>query len=303
MPFSPRPRYTWRLRSRSLRLGEQTLLMGILNITPDSFSDGGRFLPPEAAVRHGLALLDAGAHLLDLGAESTRPNASPLSPTQEQARLLPVLEALRKARPEAILSVDTYHGSTARAAIECGAEIINDVSGLTWDSSMAAILADGGPPPGVVLMHTRGLPSEWHTLPRLHPSAVEPLVHHELEYRLLLARKAGIPAGRILLDPGFGFGKLGQENYSLLSRLSSLQSLGRPLLVGISRKGFLAHALSATHKGNSFTNSPPPTGRRLHPTLAANTAAILAGAHVLRVHDVAPAIEAAAVADAILASL
>ena len=303
MSLSARPRHLWRLRTRTLPLGERTLIMGILNITPDSFSDGGQFLSPAASIQHGLELLDQGAQILDIGAESTRPNAIPLAPAEEQERLLPVLRALRKARPQAILSIDTYHGSTARAAIDAGAEIINDVSGLLWDSAMAPTLADGGPPPGVVLMHTRGTPQEWHTLPRLDAAAVEPLVRSELDTRLHAAIKAGIPREKIILDPGFGFGKLGRENYPLLARLANLHTLGRPLLIGLSRKGFLAHALSATHVGTTFTNSPPPLAKRLNATIAANTAAVLAGAHVLRVHDVPAAIEAAAVADAILSIL
>lgn len=303
MPFSPRPRHTWRLRTRTLKLGERTLIMGILNITPDSFSDGGKFLNFDTAVEHGLAILDSGASILDIGAESTRPNAQPVAPAEEQARLLPVLEAIRKARPQSILSVDTYNGSTARAAIESGAEIVNDVSGLTWDASMALTLADGGPPPGLVLMHTRGTPAEWHTLPRLDPSTIEPLIRSGLSASLGSAGKAGIPLDTIVLDPGFGFGKLGRENYPLLAGLGALHSLGRPLLVGLSRKGFLAHALSSTHVGSTFTNSPPPVAKRLYPTLAANTTAILAGAHIIRVHDVAAAIEAAYVADAVLATL
>ena len=303
MPFSPRPRHLWRLRTRTLPLGDRTLIMGILNITPDSFSDGGKFLLPDAAVEHGLDILDRGAHILDIGAESTRPNATELSPAEEQARLLPVLEAIRSARPEAILSVDTYHASTARSAMDAGAEIINDVSGLTWDPSMALALADGGPPPGLVLMHTRGTPQVWHTLPRLDTAAIEPLVRKELAAHLKTAQEAGIPLDRILLDPGFGFGKLGRENYTMLARLSALHTLGRPLLVGLSRKGFLAHALSATHVGNTYTNSPPPVSERLYATLAANTAAILAGAHIIRVHDIAAAVKAACVADAILAAL
>ncbi len=279
------------------------MVMGILNVTPDSFSDGGKFIALDAAVEHGLEILDRGADILDIGAESTRPNAIRVTPTEEQARLLPVLEAIRKERPRAILSVDTYHGSTARVAMDGGAEIVNDVSGLTWDESMAGTLADGSPPPGVVLMHTRGTPSEWHTLPRLDPVAIEPLVRKELSACIEQAKRAGIPADRIILDPGFGFGKLGRENYPLLARLHSLHTLGRPILVGLSRKGFLAHALSSTHIGTTFTNSPPPVAKRLHATIAANTAAILAGAHVVRVHDVAAAIEAAWVADTVLAAL
>ena len=303
MPFRPRPRHTWRLRTRTLHLGDRTLVMGILNVTPDSFSDGGQFFAPHAAIEHGLDLLDCGANILDIGAESTRPNADTISPAGEQARLLLVLEAIRSARPEAILSIDTYHGSTARAAINVGAEIINDVSGLTWDTSMAATLADGNPPPGVILMHTRGTPQTWHTLPHLDPTLVEPLVRGELSASMEKAASAGIPPDSILLDPGFGFGKLGDENYPLLAHLNSLHALGRPILVGLSRKGFLAHALSSNHIGNWATNSPPPVTTRLHATIAANTAAILAGAHIIRVHDVPAALEAAAVADATLAAL
>ncbi len=277
--------------------------MGILNVTPDSFSDGGQFLALDAAINHGLDTLDSGADILDIGAESTRPSATEVSPAEEQARLLPVLEAIRQERPHAVLSVDTYHGSTARAAIDAGAEIINDVSGLTWDKSMAATLADGNPSPGLVLMHTRGTPREWHTLPRLEPASVIALVRSDLQTRLHAATRAGIPADRIILDPGFGFGKLGHENYILLAGLASLHILARPLLVGLSRKGFLAHALSATHAGTRYTNSPPPAAGRLHATIAASTAAVLAGAHILRVHDVAAALEAASVADAVLATL
>ena len=265
--------------------------MGIVNITPDSFSDGGQFRAPEAAIEHAHSLLDLGAAILDLGAESTRPGATALSEAEEQDRLLPVLEAVHKSRPEANLSVDTYHASSARAALAAGAEIINDVSGLTWDPAMAATLAGAEPPPGLVLMHTRGKPSVWGSLPRLDPAAVAPLVRDELSLRLRAATSAGIPLDSIVLDPGFGFGKLGPENYRLLARLDALRELGRPILAGLSRKGFLAHA------------SPSRASERLHATVAANTAALLAGAHVLRVHDVAAAVESAAVADAILASL
>ena len=303
MPFSPRPRHTWSLRTRTLNLGERTLVMGILNVTPDSFSDAGQFFAPDLAIEHGLDLLDRGADILDIGAESTRPNAQPLSPTQEQARLLPVLNAIRSSHPHAILSVDTYHGSTALAAIEAGAEIINDVSGLAWDSSMAALLAAGNPPPGVVLMHTRGTPQTWHTLPHLDPNLVQTLVLDDLHAILEKAANAAIPPGNILLDPGFGFGKLGPANFPLLAHLGSLHRLGRPLLVGLSRKRFLAQAPSPTPTGNAQAGSPVPASKRLHATVAANTTAILAGAHIIRVHDVPAAIEAAAVADAILAAL
>ena len=300
MPFSPRSRHRWQTRTRTLELGERTLIMGILNITPDSFSDGGQFFSTSAATDHGLRLLDLGADILDLGAESTRPNAIPLSPEEEQERLLPVLEAIRNARPQAILSVDTYHSSTAEIAINAGAEIINDVSGLTWDRAMAGAIAASDPPPGLVLMHTRGTPQQWRQFPPLDLASVPAMVRDELSARLRTAEDAGIPPNRILLDPGFGFGKLGDENLFLLARLSSLHSLGLPLLVGLSRKSFLLRALGPLPVGTRPA-STSSASQSLHASVAANTAAILAGAHVIRVHDVPAAVEAASIADTILA--
>ena len=296
MLFYPRPRYTWQLRTRTLALGQRTLLMGIVNLTPDSFADGGRFFSreqhPAPAVEHALALLEEGADILDLGAESTRPGATPLPADAEQQRLLPVLEALRRERPDATLSVDTYHAATAQHALAAGTEIINDVSGLTWDPAMHTLLAEADPPPGLVLMHTRGRPGEWRTQPALDLSRVTSLVADELRRQLDLAAHAGIAPETIVVDPGFGFGKLGAENLSLLTGLDALHALGRPLLVGVSRKGFLQ---LSPHRENAASSLA-----RLHATLAAQTAAILAGAHILRVHDAAAAREAAAVADALL---
>jgi dihydropteroate synthase len=282
-----RPHFDWRLRTRTLALGERTLLMGILNVTPDSFSDGGRFTEPRAAFDQALRLLDEGADILDLGGESTRPNAVPISATEEQDRVLPVIAAILAARPEAILSVDTYHAATAQATLKAGAEIVNDVSGLTWDSGMAAVLAAAQP--GAVLMHTRGTPQEWPSLPPLKREAVLPLVLDGLAQMLALARNAGICEETIVLDPGFGFGKLGAENVVMLAGFGQLHALGRPLLAGISRKRFLTAGL-----GN------PDDQARRHATTGANAAAILAGAHLLRVHDVAATHAAASVADAIL---
>ena len=163
MPFTHRRKFDWRLRTRTLALGPRTLIMGILNATPDSFSDGGRFLDPRAALTHALQMLDDGADILDLGGESTRPNSTPVTPSEEQARVLPVLRAVLAARPNAILSIDTYHAETARLAIDCGAEIVNDVSGFLWDDAMAATCATLNC--GVVLMHTRARPQQWRTLP------------------------------------------------------------------------------------------------------------------------------------------
>jgi dihydropteroate synthase len=297
MAFVPRPRFDWRLRTRTLELGPRTLIMGILNVTPDSFSDGGRFFAHADALDHGLRMLDEGADILDLGGESTQPNSQPISPEEEQARVLPVLRALLAARPEAIVSIDTYHPETARLAVEAGAEIVNDVSGHLWDAAMSATSAALGC--GNVLMHTRGRPQEWRTLPALAAEEVVPLVLNDLRSRAEAAIAAGIARNSIVLDPGFGFGKRMNENLPLLAHLHQLHSLGFPLLAGVSRKSFLR----ANNSGApSQTASPSEVGMAAdHPTNAANTAAILAGAHILRVHEVAPARAVATIADRLLA--
>ncbi len=303
MPFARRLTFDWQLRTRSLPLGRRTLIMGILNVTPDSFSDGGHFYDaasaPERAVAHALDLLDHGADLLDLGGESTRPDAARLSPDEEQARILPVLQAILEERSHAIVSVDTFHAATARRAVEAGAEIVNDVSGGLWDRDMFPTLANLGC--GAILMHTRGTPNEWRTQPALAADEVIPLVLSGLENRLNAATQAGIARDRIVLDPGLGFGKRLEENYPILARLSELRRFERPVLIGASRKTFLANtiahasSLAAIHEG-----APPPVNARLNATTAANVAAVLAGAHILRVHEAQPAAEAAAIADRIL---
>jgi dihydropteroate synthase len=278
MPFTKRPTYDWQLRTRTLTLGPRTLIMAILNLTPDSFSDGGQFNTPQAALTQALKLLDEGADILDLGGESTRPNATPISPTEERSRVLPTIKAILKQRPEAILSIDTHHATTARAAIEAGAEIVNDVSGQTWDPVMPATCAHLRC--GAILMHTRGTPQTWPTLPPLTPEAILPLVITGLLQSIATATAAGLPLNQIVIDPGFGFGKIGEANFTLLAHLSQLQSLQLPILAGLSRKSFLT--------------------KNLHATTAANTSAILNGAHILRVHEVPPAIAAATIADQIL---
>jgi len=288
MPFATRARFDWRLRTRTLSLGPRTLVMGILNVTPDSFSDGGQFLSTEAGLAHALEMLDDGADILDLGGESTRPNAMPTSPVEEQARVIPVLRAILAVRPDTILSIDTHHAETARLAIETGVEIVNDVSGHLWDAAMSSACAELGC--GAVLMHTRGRPQEWRTLPALAAGEVLPMVLEGLESRAQAALAAGIARDSIVLDPGFGFGKAFDENYPLLAQLDQLHTLGFPILAGVSRKGFLSRAAAV--------GLADPVAR----TTAANTAAVLAGAHILRVHDVRPAREAVAIADRILAS-
>jgi dihydropteroate synthase len=305
MPFAIRPRFDWRLRTRSLPLGERTILMGILNVTPDSFSDGGHFYSPQnapqRALDQALKMLDEGAHLLDIGGESTRPNATPLTPEEEQSRILPVIESILQHRPEAILSIDTFHASTARLAIEAGAEIVNDVSGHLWDTAMSATCATLGC--GAILMHARGRPSDWPNLPVLPPDEILPLVLTGLAERLEAATSAGVPRNKIVLDPGLGFGKRLDENYPLLANLDQLHRFHLPILIGASRKSFLGHTLAHTPNLAAILNEvPPPTNTRLHVTTAANVAAILSGVHIIRIHDVRPAAEAAAIADRILAA-
>jgi dihydropteroate synthase len=287
MPFAVRTRFAWRLRSRTVELGPRTLLMGILNVTPDSFSDGGEWLDGGAALAHALAMLDEGADIVDVGGESTRPNAVAITATEEQARLMPVLRAILAARPDAIVSIDTYHAETARMAVEAGAEIVNDVSGHLWDAEMSAACAELGC--GVVLMHTRGRPQEWRGLPALGRDEVVPMVMVELDARAREAMAAGVGREAVVLDPGFGFGKAFEENFPLLGNFERLQKLGFPLMAGVSRKGFLGRAVMEA----GVCGPGDATG-------AANVAAILGGAHILRVHEVGAARVVAAVGDRIL---
>ncbi|HXB62320.1 MAG TPA: dihydropteroate synthase, partial [Acidobacteriaceae bacterium] len=292
MPFV-RKSHSWKLRTRELALGGRTLVMGVLNVTPDSFSDGGQYLAPEKAIAHALKMLEEGADILDIGGESTRPGKrAPLTPEAEQERVLGVIEGILAAQPEAVISIDTFHAETARAAVATGAEIVNDVSGFLWDAGMAAACAELGC--GVVLMHARGKPAEWASLPPLAANEVVPLVKRELAERAEAALVAGVARERIVLDPGFGFGKIGDENYALLAGFSELQELGFPLLAGASRKSFLLRALAECN------SKEPGAKARLYATIAAHTAAIVSGASVVRVHDVRAAVEAAAIADAIL---
>lgn len=298
-PTRKRTACTWRLRTRTLELGRRTLVMGVVNITPDSFSDGGQFLDTDAAVGRAMQLLDEGADLLDLGAESTRPgshaggDAPSVSADEEQARLLPVLEGILKARPEAILSVDTYKAATARAALKAGAEIINDVSGFTWDMELAGACADAGC--GVVLSHTRGRPGEWKTQPMLTPDELLKTVETGLAESLGRATAVGIQPDAVVVDPGYGFGKRLDENFVLLARQGELLGLGRPVLAGVSRKSFLAQKLAPL-----FGGKPASVDARETASNAAMVAAILHGASVVRVHSVRQALEAARIADAVL---
>lgn len=301
-PYSifPSQQFSWQLRTRALPLGRATRVMGILNVTPDSFSDGGRFGSVTEAVEAALAMFAAGAAIVDIGGQTTRPGTPVIvnnheQDQQEMDRVSPVIEGVLRAKPDALLSIDTYRARVAKMALEAGVEIVNDVSGFLWDEAMAETCASE--PCGVVLMHTRGMPQEWKSLPALDHREVVPLVSRELGERLAAALDAGISPSRIVLDPGFGFGKSFDNNYPLLAGLPALRTLGQPLLAGLSRKGFLGHTLRAFHAGKDA-----PAEARGPATLAAVTAAVLGGASLVRVHDVRPAAEAVGIADAVLAA-
>jgi dihydropteroate synthase len=290
-----RPVFEWHLRSRALQLGRRTLIMGVVNVTPDSFSDGGIHFDRERAVEHALTLLRDGADIIDVGGESTRPGASVLNgggakPTvteqEELERVVPVIASLKQKKSDAVISIDTYKASVARAAIEAGAEIVNDVSGFRWDPRMAKTLAELNC--GAVLMHMRGRPEEWHNLP---PTAdIVTLVKRELREWADAATIARVKRERIVLDPGFGFGKNREENYPLLKRFEEFHQLRYPLLVGVSKKSFIGRAVARDGKDAAIND-------RLYGTLAAETAAILKGAHIIRTHDVRACADAVRIAD------
>ena len=292
--MATRPKFTWQLRSRRLTLGERTMVMGVVNVTPDSFSDGGQFLDPRVAINHALSLLDEGADIVDVGGESTRPGKKDrVTQAQEIDRVLPVIEGIRKARPDSVVSVDTYHSGTAAAAIEAGAEIINDVSALRWDTAMSLVAMEQRP--GLVLMHMRGEPKEWRNLPRIPSDELLLLVKSQLADWADDALAAGINRDQIVLDPGFGFGKNFEENYPLLGRFHELHALGFPILSGTSRKSFIGRTLAKS-------GTDAPVSERLNGTLATVVASVLQGAHIVRVHDVQATVQACRVADEILAA-
>ena len=271
----------WRFRGGSLDLAERVRVMGVVNVTPDSFSDGGRFLDPGAAIAHARALVDEGADLLDFGAESTRPGAAPVPADVQLERLMPVVAAIA-AETAVPISVDTGSAAVAARVIEAGAAIVNDVTALR-DRGMADLVAGTGA--GVVLMHLRGTPATMQDDPRYDDVARD--VAAWLEVRLRAARRAGIAAEQVVLDPGIGFGKTAAHNFELLARLEELHALGRPLLVGLSRKSFLG-------RGQGL-----PAGERLEGGLAATAIAVFLGARVIRTHDVAATVRAVRIAEEI----
>lgn len=301
-----RPVFEWQIGTRALQLGKRTLIMGVVNVTPDSFSDGGLRLAPEAAVAHALELLADGAHIIDIGGESTKPGAKvasagasssskaesnkiAVSEQEELDRVIPVITSLKQKRSDAVISIDTYKAAVARAAVQAGAEIVNDVSGFRWDPQMAKTLAELKC--GAVLMHMRGRPDEWRTLPPV--ADIVTLVKRELRERADAALMAGVKRDRLVLDPGFGFGKNHEENYPLLKRFAEFHELHYPLLAGASRKSFIGRAVARDGKDAEITD-------RLYGTLAAETAVILKGAHIIRTHDVRACADAVRIADIVV---
>ena len=262
--------------------------MGILNATPDSFSDGGRYLRPDAAIAHGEQLLGEGADLLDVGGESVRPGAEPVPAAEEHARVLPVIEALIARNPSAQISIDTSKADVAAAALDAGAGLVNDVTAFRGDPQMAGLVAERGA--HCCLMHMQGEPSTMQRDPR-YDDVVDD-VKAFLAERLAFALREGVAEERVMLDPGIGFGKTVEHNLTLLRRLDELLELGRPIVIGTSRKAFLGRVGA---RGEVLA-----PGARLAGTLASNVLALERGASVFRVHDVAPVLEALAVAAATL---
>ena len=275
----------WKLARRSLPYGERTLVMGVLNVTPDSFSDGGEFLSPERAVAHAEQMIAEGADIIDIGGESTRPGSAFVSEAEELQRVIPVIERLA-AKTSAPISIDTTKSSVARAAIAAGAEIINDISALRFDPLIADESAKAKA--GLVLMHSRHTPKTMQQLPPVDDIISE--VIGELRKSVAVAKERGVARDSIAIDPGIGFGKTLEQNVELIAKLDQLANefAEFPIMIGTSRKSFI---------GKLLDNSP--ADERLHGTIASVVASILKGAHIVRVHDVKAAVEAIKVADAV----
>ncbi len=279
------PTHEWKLARRTLTLGGRTLVMGVLNVTPDSFSDGGRFFAPEQALAQAERMLAEGADIIDVGGESSRPGSEPVTVEEELRRVLPIIETLAK-RPETIISIDTTKSEVARAALDAGAEIVNDISALRFDFHIADEAARTGA--GLILMHSRGTPATMQRMPFAADIFAD--VTASLCRSVTMAERRGVSRLSIMLDPGIGFGKTPEQNVALIAKLDLLarEFPSLPWLVGTSRKAFIGRLLDDA-----------PSDERLHGTMATVTAAILHGASIVRVHDVRAAVETARVADAI----
>jgi dihydropteroate synthase len=275
-----RKRFEWKLKKRTIQLGDRTLIVAILNVTPDSFSDGGRYAEPDRAFARAIELEEQGADILDIGAESTRPGAQRVAEAEEIRRLIPVLKRLRD-KLSIPISIDTYKSGVAEKALDLGAEIINDPSALTFDPLLSKVVTQYDA--GLILNHMRGTPETWAKLPPMRD--VVGTILKDLETCVHRATRAGVERARLVVDPGLGFGKRKEENAEILAWLKELGPLDVPVMVGPSRKSFLAQ------KGERETEFA---------TAAAVAAAVLGGAHMVRVHDVKAMAAAAQVADAVL---
>ncbi len=275
----------WHIVGRILPIGTRTLIMGVLNVTPDSFSDGAQFLAPDKALAHAEQMIADGADIIDVGGESTRPGADLISPEDELQRVLPVIKELTKTISVPI-SIDTTKAVVARAALEAGAAIVNDISGLRFDFHIADEVAKSGA--GLVLMHSRGTPATMQRLPPMANALEE--VTSSLRSSVAMAERRGVKRESIVIDPGIGFGKTQEQNIELIARLDRLARAfpDFPVLIGTSRKSFIGRLLDDA-----------PATNRLHGTMASITAAVLGGAHIVRVHDVKAAAETVRIADAI----
>ncbi len=280
-----RVRFQLRMPSRTLKLGERTLVMGVLNVTPDSFSDAGRFFHPRRAIAQALAMERAGADLIDIGGESTRPGSYGISAKEELRRVLPVLKGLRK-RLQVPLSIDTSKAEVAEAALAAGAEMINDITGLRADARLAEVARRHRVP--LVLMHIRGTPATMQKLPPARNIWRE--LERSLRWSVQQALRAGVRRSQLLIDPGIGFGKTAEQNYEILRGLPRLAKFRLPILIGTSRKSFIGKVLGGA-----------PPEERLWGTAATVAASILGGAHIVRVHDVAEMVQVARITDTILA--
>jgi len=289
-----RRRYPLGLRGETVLLGERTWVMGVLNVTPDSFWRGGRFTDREAAIAHGLALFAAGADVVDVGGESTRPvGAAAVDAAEERGRVVPIIEGLRRAGA-GYLSVDTSKAEVARAAVEAGADLVNDVSGFAFDPEMAAVVARAGVP--AVVMHLRGAFGAMHREPRYDDVMSE--VADELQVAVVRGESAGVARDRIIVDPGIGFSKAAEHSLEVLRRLPELKSLDRPILVGPSRKSFMGPIVDRP----SGASGGLAAEGRLMGTAGAVAACVMAGAHMVRVHDVREMVDVVRVCDAIRGS-
>jgi dihydropteroate synthase len=276
------PVYTLQCGSRRLELGRRTLVMGVLNVTPDSFADGGRFFDRDRAIEHGLTMAREGADIIDVGGESTRPFSEPVPADEEMERVLPVIESLA-GEVDVPVSIDTTKAEVARAALAAGAGMLNDVSALRFDREMAAVAAESGAP--LVVMHMKGTPGDMQKDPHYDDLIGEILAF--LEKVVQEAVQAGVRREQILIDPGIGFGKTFDHNLQLIRDLDRLSAVGRPLVIGCSRKAFIGHIL-----GKEADDRDPGT-------MAAAAAAVMNGAHVVRVHNVAMAVDAVRIVDAV----